>query len=69
MNMPVIVDTNQRAVMSQEGHPNQANQKPITGKSDYYAPRYKHMPVLIYNKAKHGSYRKVPGQADVDTPP
>ena len=44
--------------------------KPVTGKSEY-APRYKHMPVLIYSKGKLGSNpnRQVPGPATIETPP
>ena len=66
MNMPFIIDPNQRVVMSQEGA-TQAYLKPVTGKSEY-APRYKHMPVLIYSKALNDSNPKVPGEV-VETPP
>lgn len=64
--MPFNIDPNQRVVMSQEGV-NQAYLKPAIGKSEY-APRYKHMPVLIYSKALDDSNRKVPGEV-VETPP
>ena len=44
------------------------NTMPVTGKSEY-APRYKHMPVLIYNKAKFSSNKMIlPGAASIETP-